>query len=461
MRIERLRFQNVSTEIDNSEILSNISFTMWSEEILCLLTCNTAVCDELIEIFGMKKKSRTGLIYFDGELCQEISDHCYIVHRTPQLIADMSIAENFFLTSDIYYKGSMVNRKLIEQLTTEMLKNAGLKHMKATMKVRELTSVEKHYIELLKVLVSDKSILVIEEITNDFRAYELLRLKELLRYIHRQGMDILYITDKADNIMDLADRITVIHTEGALENYACEDNRSFLNKVFQNVPLVSEDKMIRDNSIMRLQYHSIERKTVDYDLYENEIVGIYDQMWKFCPLIVDYFMGKKSTDKLAIHYQGKNLMVQNRAEALQKGIAIIEEFQGDLMFHNMSFIDNVTILADEQLVGAFRNKDKKQFVARTVLEKINAADLLDIIPTSGNMPYVGKEIQMIIEIARVLCRMPRVIFFSGSYWGIHGHGNSDRFAEVIQLLRKEGITCVLLAKHMEQLENICDRMIYI
>lgn len=384
-----------------------------------------------------------------------------MVHHTPKLIADMSIAENFFLTSDGYYKGKMVRKKWIEQLTTEMLKDAGLKHMKATMKIRELTDVEKHYIEILKILTTRKSILVIEEITNDFRAYELLRLKELLNYVHGKGIDILYLTDRADHILDVADRIIMIREEGALENYTGENNRQFVRKVFHNFETLPDTPNTGKNSMMKLQYYAMEKTTTAYDLYENEIVGVYDQMWKFCPLLIDFFTGKKQNDRLSVTYYGKKVAIRNRTEALKKGIAMIEDFQGDRMFHSMSLIDNITILADESLVGPFRKHDKKLFVAKTILEKMNVLDLLDLIPAGGNMPYVGKDIQLMIEIARALCTMPRVIFFGGYDLGINNHANRDRFVEIIKLLRGEGITCVLLARHAEQLENICDRMINI
>ena len=465
MREERIRLEEVALSGDGIDIAGNVHFTLYANEAVCLLTRNTVICDYLTRLFDDPRTEYRGKTYCEDIRVSDISSHCAVVHRIPQLMDNMSIAENLFLAHDEFYKYGFTNRRLINQFARDVLDEAGFKHLKATTLVGDLSRVEQHYVEILKGMLSGNAVLVFEEITSAFRPYELLRLKTLLKYVIHKGISILYLTDKIDNVIDVVDRIIIVRSKHTIENYSGEDNIDFINRVFAPKPTVrginaeSESTfIIRFPDQTGLFDDGGEGNTIKVE--GSEILGIYDQMWKVCPYVIGTLNGEGDRMVQLISGDGKLIKIEDQYDAIRKGIALLEEEQDNLIFGNLDLVDNITMISDVSLVGAMRTRQRKQFLTKELLERTGFSDVYQRYSGLKELTHISKDVQMVIAIARMLSASPKVFFFINPYLNFNDYSDMQ-FQEILSNIQKLHIPCIICSRQVEQLEKVCDRIISI
>lgn len=461
MKTERLRVQNLNLCLENEMVLQNASFTVFDKETVCLFIPDEKVRYVLAGLFRNKYRKYEGTFYINGveEKCPW-KDFC-VVGKINNLIQNMDIAENLFLTSDSMYFCNFLRKKKMYRQTREILKKAHLGHISPHTPVYMLNAVEQHYIELLKGISREKKFLLLDDITGIYRGYEIERLKYLLRFLKKEGITILYMADKMTEILSIMNRVVVIQEGTVLRSEVC-DQDSIYRKILSILP-PQKNRELRTGMSDRL-LGAVEWKDGSriFEIEEGEVIGVYDPMWECVPEILTY-LKKKEPDKsrIRIYKNRKEVTVKDEYDMLKQGIGLIEEKnQEHLIFYNMDLIDNVTLMAEKEIMtGPFFSSSKKKCMAQEALKLVNGLELMELYGNRMTMPKLSGNQEMKIAIARLLCMSPKLVFWMNPQLSFTDV-SMNQLGEVLHNLKNHGVSCVLFSR-MQSLEGLCDRTVSI
>lgn len=454
MKTEVIRLQNLSVKSGAEKVLKNVSFTIYKDEITCLYIPEMKCRNAIIQCLSRKRIPDEGWIWFDER-------RMFAVSKDSKLVSQMSIGENLFLNSDEIYSFGYLQKRKLYQLADEVLQEAHLGHINPKTPVYLLRDIEKNYIELLKCFSERAGILLIEDITGIYRAYETERLKTLIQFLKSKGIVIIYIIDKATDILDIAERVIFIWNGTVIENADCGKETYPQNKIFGALSgkmTEPQNYMIVDDMLFCVEENGMPLISVG----KGEILGVYDEMWKKTPKITRLLSGHSGRDleNLLLFSEGHKICLESYKDALQKGFSIIgEKIQSRQIFYNMNLIDNITIIAEDGIItkGIIQNERMKYYLACEALNKIGYRYLVDEYGAMKKLPKLEGHIEMAIAIARLICTGPRVICFVNPLLSF-ADTTIYRFQEILKKLKEERITCIIYSRHIKQLENLVDRI---
>ena len=460
MKTERLRVQNLNLCLENKMVLQNASFTVFDEETVCLFIPDEKVRYVLGGLLRNKYRKYEGTFYINGIEEKSPWKDFYVVGKVNNLIQNMDIAENLFLTSDTMYFCDFLRKKKMYRQTKEILKKAHLGHISPQTPVYMLNAIEQHCIELLKGISRGKKFLLLDDITGIYRGYEIERLKYLLHFLKKEGgITILYMADKMAEILSIMDRVVVIQDGTVLRSEAC-DKDSIYRKIISILP-PQRNRQLRagmsDHLLGAVEWKNGSRI---FEIEEGEVIGVYDPMWECVPEILMCLKKREpEKSKVRIYKNRKEVTVKDEYDMLKQGIGLIEEKnQEHLIFYNMNLTDNVTLMAEKEIMtGPFFSSSKKKCMAQEALKLVDGLELMELYGGKMTMPKLSGNQEMKIAIARLLCVSPKLIFWMNPQLGFTDV-SMNQLGEVLHSLKSHGVSCVLFSR-MQSLEGLCDRTV--
>ena len=207
--------QNISKIFGGVKALQNVSFQIKAGEIHALIGENGAGKSTLMKILSGAYKRDSGDIYIDGQLAQinkpkEGIDHgISIIYQEFALINSLTVAENIFIDK-LSDNGRLINWKKLREKAKDVLESLGFGNIPASKTVSELSVAHQQVVEICKALARKSSVLILDEPTAVLATSEVEQLFKLLNELRAEGVAIIYISHRLDEIFRLCDRITVM-----------------------------------------------------------------------------------------------------------------------------------------------------------------------------------------------------------------------------------------------------------
>ena len=212
-----LEIKNLSKQFPGVKALDDVSIDIRTAEVHALLGENGAGKSTLIKILTGAYQKDEGEIIFNGEQVQITSPNDAInygigaVYQELTLIPQLSIMENMFLGNEPLLNANppIINWDKMKKSSAEILKMLGL-NINPLTKTGALGVGMQQMVEIAKALVRTPKILIMDEPTSSLSAAETERLFDVVESLKKKGITIIYISHKLEEIMLLADRVTVL-----------------------------------------------------------------------------------------------------------------------------------------------------------------------------------------------------------------------------------------------------------
>ena len=223
-----LSVRNITKTYPGVIALQNISMDFKKGEIHALVGENGAGKSTLIKVIAGAVSVDKGHVYFEGEL-QDIQEPLErrklgieVIYQEFNLIPELSIAENIFLGS---YPGGLVcvNREKIVKDTQALLDELGLGYLNPKSPVKNLSVAYMQMIEIAKAIARHAKFIIMDEPTAPLTANEVKILYSIVDKLKREGITILYISHRLEEVFDLADRVTVFRDGRKIETLNITD----------------------------------------------------------------------------------------------------------------------------------------------------------------------------------------------------------------------------------------------
>ena len=492
-----LQFKNVSKNYYGNSVLTGINFDVKEGEIHALIGENGAGKSTLMNIlFGMPVITSTGGyegdVLIDGKKISFKSPHeamyagIGMVHQEFMLIPGFSITENIKINREITTQ-NVVSRVLGKRLETldmvTMNADARTALDKLDMGVDEFIMVaglpvgHMQFVEIAREI--DKTgikILVFDEPTAVLTETEAQNLLAAVKRLAAKGIGIIFISHRLDEIVTVADRVTVLRdgelvaTKEIKDTNAVEIAALMIGRKVAISRVQSETRKVSDEIMMSIRDLHVGMpgemvKGIDLEIKKGEIVGIGGLAGQGKLGIANGVMGTYPS-RGEVLFNGKRLNLDDPHGTIASGIGFVsEDRKGVGLLLNESIELNIAFTAMQvgnkflKKSGPFRFQDDAA-IRRHALKMIKDLDIRCESPLQHAGALSGGNQQKVC-VARALTQDPIFLFVSEPTRGIDIGAKKLILDLLLKLNEEFGMTIVMTSSELAELRSICDRIVIV
>jgi len=468
MSVPVLEISGVSKRFGDNLANNDISMSLAKGEIVALLGENGAGKTTLMSILFGHYVPDAGRILIDGEELPPgrpraaIGAGVGMVHQHFSLAPNLTVLENVMTGTEKLWKlrsgTSAARRKL-----TGIAERFGLK-VDPDARLGDLSVGEQQRVEILKALYNDARILILDEPTAVLTNIEAKRLFKTLKEMARQGLSLIFISHKLDEVIAAADRIVVLRGGRMVaERRAAETSKAELAELMVGhrvtrpmrepstpgtIVLEAADVGVRIDGVERLKH-------ISFQLREGEVLGIIGVSGNGQAPLARLLSGTlaRTSGELALYGQPiGNLAV---AEVVEAGIGRIpEDRNGEGAIGEMAIWENVVLerLARYSRHGLVDRRAGMAF-AKDIIEQF---DVRGGAPASRTRLLSGGNMQKLI-LGRNLSQRPRILIAAQPARGLDEGAVAAVHARILEA-RRQGTAVLLISEDLDEVISLADRI---
>ncbi|MEE0418948.1 MAG: sugar ABC transporter ATP-binding protein [Lachnospiraceae bacterium] len=463
----RIELKNIYKSFGGVHALQDVSLNVKEGEIHALVGQNGAGKSTLMKILSGAYKKDKGEIFINGKqfsgnnLIEIRKAGLGIIYQEFALAPDLTVAENIFINR-MSLGRKRINWKELYRQAQEILNRLGF-DIDAYAKVGELRVAYQQVVEIAKTLSEDVNVLILDEPTAVLSPKETENLFALLRKLKDQGVSIIYISHRLDEIFLLSDEITIMR-DGRVVNSVRTQNIT-MNQVIEQMIGQSYESMFSKRDIklgapvleVSNVCNGIHVQNVSFKVHAGEILGIAGLVGAGKTELARAIFGADKNCTGEIRLNGRPVKVRSPYEAIRLGIAYLPESRkehGVLLSQSVRI--NTTMASLKKVRGPFdvvRQKKEKQDT-REMISKLH-------IKTDGTEIHVGGLSggnQQKVSLAKWLYGDNKVIILDEPTRGVD-IGAKMEIYNLINDLTKEGLAVVLISSEVEEIIGMSDRVL--
>lgn len=454
--------------------LDGVDFDLREGEVHAVVGENGAGKSTLMKILSGVYHKTSGSVYFDGveknftNPRQALDLGISVIYQELENLPKLTVAENIFLgrlpkTERVY---GFVNFNKLVKDTKELLNK-----LKIDIKPREivgnLTIAQQQLVEIAKSLSHKVKVLIMDEPTSYLDKNETERLFKTINDIKKQGVGVVYISHRLQEVLNIADRITVLRdgkVVKTIENIKNINGYEIIkliigqksHKILQQEKQKSERKKV----VFEVRNLSIYRRLDNFNikLYEGEILGIAgltgsgkDQMIQSLVGLWPKISGEFFVDNIKTKISSPN-------DAIKEGIVYLaEERKAHSIFPTLNCRENISpIWLFKVYRRIFVSKRKELNVAKEFIDKLS---IKTPSTEEGIISLSGGNQQKLI-FARLLTIKPKILLLHDPTRGIDVGSKSEVY-KIIKELVLAGTSILFLSSELQEICNLANRVLVI
>lgn len=463
-----LEMRGITKRFPGVLALHNAQLSLRPGEVLCLLGENGAGKSTLMKILSGAQHQDSGDIVISGETVRIQSPHhaqdlgISMIYQEFNLSPFLSVAENLFLGRQPLIPGTpLVAWSRLYQQAREVLARIGV-NLDVRRTVNTLSVAEQQMVEIAKALTVDARIIVMDEPSATLTDHELHALFELIRTLRRQGMGIIYISHRLEEVFTIGDRVTVMRDgEHVATKAVCDLDREGIIQMMVGRELKDEfPKEVFEPGPERLSVQGLSRRgafeNVSFTLRQGEIVGLTGLVGAGRTEVARAIFGADKITAGSLHLDGKLVQIRRPADAISNGIGLLtEDRKGQGLVLGMSVAENTT-LANLRAVssGPFLNRREERVVAGRYVDELH-------IKTPG-IHQAAQNLsggnQQKVVLAKWLFTESRVLIFDEPTRGIDVGAKVEIYKLMNELVRR-GVSILMISSELPEILGMCDRIL--
>ena len=370
-----LSMRNIHKKFPGVHALKGVDLDLFEGEVLALIGENGAGKSTLIKMLGGVHQPSSGSIELFGEkttianpqLAQRLG--IGIIYQEFNLVPYLSARENIFLGREIK-KGIFINKKEEQRRARQLFEKIGI-YINPETPCIQLSVAEQQIVEIAKALAQDVKILVMDEPSATLTPQEVNGLFKIIKDLKKQGISIVYISHRLQEIFDICDRVVVLRDGDLIGSRPiAKINRREMIEMMVGRTVENEfPKVYHPAGEVRLSVKGLKKgaivKNVSFEVKAGEILGLTGLIGAGRTETMRLIFGADTRDAGLIIKDGKTLEVREPKDAIQNGICLLTEDrkgQGLVLIHsvihnfglpNLDQFSNYAILQSQKEKTAF------------------------------------------------------------------------------------------------------------
>ncbi|GMV92746.1 MAG: ribose import ATP-binding protein RbsA 2 [Candidatus Hydrogenedentota bacterium] len=437
-------------------------------EVHCLVGENGAGKSTLMKILSGAQPADSGEILLSGESISIHNPHhaqqlgISMIYQEFNLSPFLSVAENIFLGREPRLgKTPFINWSKMYQDAREILGRIRV-NLDVRKPVNECSVAQQQMIEIGKALSFNSKIIVMDEPSATLTDHELDALFALIRELKEQGIGMIYISHRLEEIFAIGDRVTVMRDgEYISTKPVSEVTREDIIKMMVGRELTHEfPKELFELGEERLRVEGLTRtgafQDVSFSLHRGEIVGLTGLVGAGRTEVARAIFGADRIDGGQIVLDGKSIAVRSPQDAIHHGIGLLtEDRKNQGLILGMTVRENTTLANLASLVrGLFVNRKRERLVTLSYVQDLQIKTP-SIEQTAQNLS--GGNQQKVV-LAKWLFTESKVLIFDEPTRGIDVGAKVEIYRLMNDLVRK-GVCILMISSELPEVLGMCDRVL--
>ncbi len=463
-----LEMQGITKNFPGVRALESVDFDLQPGEVHALLGENGAGKSTLMRIlFGVYPKDAGQILVRGQEVSIRNPHHAQqlgisMVHQELNLIPSMNVAQNISLGHEKYRLPGIINWPAMYQEAQEQLARLGVE-LNLRESVRHLSVAQQQMVEIAKALAWKAEVLVLDEPTSTLTQHEIDQLFQLLKRLTAQGVGIIFISHRMEEISVIANRVTVLRDGRKVDTWPVQEvgmaqliqamvGRT-VNQLFPKIETKRREEALRVEGLERrgVLHH------ISFSAYQGEILGIAGLVGSGRTELARAIFGADPLDQGIIYLKGIPTPIRSPQQAIENGMAFLTEdrkTQGLVLL--MTLESNLALPVYDQLsrLGVIRQTQRRQLAQKTI-------EQLQIRPAHADRQarYFSGGNQQKVVLGKWLARQTtNILIFDEPTRGI----DVGAKAEVYQLmsdLAHAGACVIMISSELPEVLNMSDRIL--
>jgi ribose transport system ATP-binding protein len=462
-----LEMQGIAKRFHGVPALQNVNLTIYPGEVHALMGENGAGKSTLMKILAGAYIADEGEIRINGQVIK-ITDPASarqaginLIYQELNVAPNLTVSENIFMGSELR-QGQFLDRKGMEQEAEKVLQSLGASFTAQTI-VSTLAIAEQQQVEIARALKDKSRVLVMDEPTAALSDRETQHLFQVIRRLRDDGIAIIYISHRMEEIYALADRISVLRDGqyvGSLTREEISAQRLVQMMVGRSMQDFYEHQRGTNPGPVVLEVRNISdgRKIqpTSFQIRAGEIVGLSGLVGAGRTEVSRLIFGADRKASGEVFLNGVKLNINNPSDAIDAGIGYVPEDRKDQgLFLEMSSRKNIALNTLKQdakagvvnwgSVNRLAKEAVENFNIRLANLEIRAVDL-----SGGN--------QQKLLLARWLAIKPRVLMLDEPTRGVDIGAKSEIY-RIISELAAQGIAILMVSSELPEVIGMSDRIL--
>ena len=463
-----LHAEQIDKIYPGTKALDHVSFDVLAGKVNVLIGENGAGKSTLMKIIAGIEQPSAGTLYMgDKEVAfkntTEARKHGIgIIHQELSLFPNLNVYQNIFMAKE-KKTGFVLDNKKHAQLAAQILER--LEHpISPDTLIGDLRVGQQQMIEIARNLIADDlKILIMDEPTSSLSQQEVKILFKIMRELLAQGISIVYISHRLEELQSIVDRVTIMRDGQYITTMNFEDTT--LDEIISNMvgreikekfPRVTCDKGRLVLKVSNLNAGRMVRD-VDFSLYEGEIVGFAGLMGAGRTETTRAIFGIDPKESGQFFLDGKEIMIRRPEDAIRAGIVLApEDRKKDGLCTKLSIRHNIALPNLDLLcsrMGVVSRTKEDEMCNKVVADLKVKTPNVDV--NAGNLS--GGNQQKVV-VGKWLARNSRGVIFDEPTRGIDVAAKVEIY-NLMNQLKQQGIAVMFVSSEMPEVMGIADRII--
>lgn len=464
--VPRLQVRGIRKAFGQNVVLKGIDLSVSAGEVVALIGGNGAGKSTLMKIIMGIYSCDEGEVLIDGAPARlgkpaaALAAGIYLVPQEPLLFPNMTVLENILM-------GFSENEGELKKRLAGHMEELGF-HLNLQRKANTLSIAEQQLVELLRGLMRNARILILDEPTSALTFGEVEALFKVMRDLKRKGISMIYITHRLNEVFEIATHVAImrdglITLEGPVEKFTKEMLIAGL------LPSDAQAQKQGEKAYRPVRYGELTPvmqvrnlsgygfSDVSFDLYPGEILGIAGVVGAGRTELISTIFGRDKTLSGTVTLDGKDITGLPTKQILKEGINFVPEdrhYHGLFKIRSISSNTTSALLDGSEIGRVDMNRRRQRQITQKYVDdfRTKVVSLEDLIGSlsGGN--------QQKVVIARSLSTAPKVVILDEPTRGIDAAARGDVYS-IIRQLKDAGVAVLMVSSDIEEVVELADRAI--
>lgn len=465
-----LQVSGLSKTFSGIKALDNVQLDLKRGEVHALMGENGAGKSTFMRILIGLLSPDSGEISFNGKILKNedvrgiAEKGISMIHQEMLVVPELTVAQTIFLGRETTHRWfGWLNDRMQNKAAADLLARMGI-DLDPRTKIKQLRVAEIQMVEIAKALSNNAQIIIMDEPTSALSDKEVATLFRLIGELKQQGVAVIYISHKMDEIAAIADRITVLRdgkyvgTRQAAELDPAALITMMVGREIDSLfptPVATKGPPVLSVRNLRQQGKFAD---ITFDIQAGEVLGVAGLMGAGRTEIARALFGLDRLDGGDIYIKGQPVVIRTPADAIRQGIGYVSEDRKQWGFiPGMSVQDNITLATlPRHSRGIFVQPKRESAVAAKLVGEL-------AIKTSGleqKVKYLSGGNQQKVVIAKVLLASPDLLILDEPTRGIDIGAKAEIY-KLIHQLTAQGIAVLMISSELPELLGMSDRILVI
>ena len=462
-----LEMRNITKSFGGVQALRDVSFQCKPGTVHALVGENGAGKSTLMKILAGALLADSGEILFKGESHQHFSTReainsgISIIYQELALVPQMTVAENIFLGREPRYRLGFVNSKRLRTEAADLLNQLGIE-LELDLEVGKLTVAYKQMVEIAKALSKNADLIVMDEPSAILAGHELEQLFRIIESLIEQGVTIIYISHRLDEVFQIADEVTVLKDGEVVGTRQVQDlPRSELVQMMVGRTL---DEVFPATNHERgepiLQAEDISTDTIldgaSLTLHVGEILGVAGMVGSGRTELARALFGADRLTTGRITIKGEPVSLKAPAEAIRQGLSLVpEDRKQQGLFTELPIRNNITLPILKRVTrwGVLRRGLEDEIVSEA-----RRKHSIMMASADQEVQYLSGGNQQKVVLAKWLETKPEIIIMDEPTRGVDV-GAKFEIYQLMRQLNDLGMAILMISSELTEILGMSDRIL--